>query len=209
MEPDEIALLFARAAAGDKASFDVLVRRLAGVVWSVVRAHRLSGPDAEDVVQGVWLRLTQHLGSIRQPERLPGWLATTARHECLAVMRRHARDSGAGPVTDGVDAVDGVTETSTAVTVGGASGAGIDVVGDAVGVAMEDSARRRAVRAAMDNLDSRCRELLALLAHVPPVTYQDISESLGMPVASIGPTRGRCLDKIRRHPAVRAMIEGD
>jgi RNA polymerase sigma factor (sigma-70 family) len=80
--------LVAAAAAGDQQAWDALVDRYASLLWSVARSYRLSAPDAADVVQTTWLRLVEHLGQIADPDRLPGWLATSARRECLRVLRR-------------------------------------------------------------------------------------------------------------------------
>src|SRR3954464_637874 len=76
---------------GDQAAWDALVDRFASLVWSVARAHRLSAADAADVSQTTWLRLAEHIGRLRDPERLAGWLSTTARNECLKVLRHAGR----------------------------------------------------------------------------------------------------------------------
>src|ERR1700736_5087741 len=91
MEPDQVAGWLKAAAAGDATAWDALVGRYSNLVWAVARAHRLSSADAADVSQTTWLRLVEHLDSIKQPERLGAWLATTARRECLAVIRRKSR----------------------------------------------------------------------------------------------------------------------
>ena len=80
-----------RARNGSQPAWNELVSRHAGLVWSVTRAHRLSESDAADVSQATWLRLVEHLGSIRDPDALAAWLATTARRESLRVLRRSAR----------------------------------------------------------------------------------------------------------------------
>src|SRR4051794_19123105 len=87
----EVAELVAAAAEGDQVAWDGLVDRFNGLVWSVARAHRLSPVDAADVVQTTWLRLVEHLGRLQEPERVGAWLATTARRECLRILRSSAR----------------------------------------------------------------------------------------------------------------------
>jgi RNA polymerase sigma factor (sigma-70 family) len=179
LSPLEVAALVERAAGDDARAWEEIHQRLGGVVWSVVRSFRLSNADAEDVVQGVWLRLAQHIGRLQQPERLPGWLATTTRNECLLVVRRSTRQ----PPRIGTVAVP-------------------DVFGQ-----LENDERVQAVRMALDALDQRCRELLTLVANVPPLTYVDVGTALGMLPSSVGPTRGRCLEKVRQHRAIRAITE--
>src|SRR6266576_1518803 len=79
--------LVIRARNGDKAAWDALVERYAPLIWSICRRYRLDRVDADDVAQSVWLHLLQHLGDLRDPAALPGWLATTARRECGRVVR--------------------------------------------------------------------------------------------------------------------------
>ncbi|HEY7147443.1 MAG TPA: sigma-70 family RNA polymerase sigma factor, partial [Streptosporangiaceae bacterium] len=83
--------LVSRASSGDQAAWDQLVERYAPLVWSICRRHQLDRADADDVGQGVWLRLVEHLPAIREPAALPGWLATTTRRECLRVLRAGQR----------------------------------------------------------------------------------------------------------------------
>src|SRR5262245_64975338 len=89
--PHGVEALVARAASGDTAAWDELVERFGRLVWSVTRAHRLPDADAADVFQTTWLRLVENIDRIAQPGSLGGWLATTARRESLAVLRRNAR----------------------------------------------------------------------------------------------------------------------
>ena len=83
--------LVAGASDGDARAWEQLVDGFAGLVWSVVRGHNIYGAEAADICQTVWLRLVEHLGRLREPERTGAWLATTARHECLRVLRRSGR----------------------------------------------------------------------------------------------------------------------
>src|SRR5512142_368887 len=94
------AALVARARNGEKPAWDELVDRSAPLVWSICRRYRLSGADADDVSQSVWLQLVGHLDTIRDPAALPGWLATTTRRECLRMLRAAHRPHAAGQVPD-------------------------------------------------------------------------------------------------------------
>ncbi len=173
-EVDTTTLLEA-AAHGDQAAWDALVDRYVSLLWSVARAHRLSDADAADVVQTTWLKLVENLGRIKDPERLPGWLATTARHECLRQIRRTDRERP----TD-----DQVWESEPA------PGAGVDA-------ALLLGERDAALWRALDRLSDQCRRLLRVLMATPPPSYAEVAAALDMPVGSIGPTRQRCLGRLR------------
>jgi len=171
------AALVRRAASGDQPAWDLLVERYQSMVWSIVRSFRLGAHDASDVVQTVWLRLVENLQRLREPEAVGTWLATTARNECLAQYRRRGRQ--AVPVDM---AAHEVADARTAAP------------GDAVMVRERDAA----LWAALDHISERCRQLLRVLSAEPPPSYQEVSAVLEMPVGSIGPTRARCLDKLRQ-----------
>lgn len=168
----EVASLVHAAAAGDRAAWDALVDRYNGLVWSVARSYRLSTVDASDVVQTTWLRLVEHLGRLQDPERVGAWLATTARRECLRTLRHSAR------MVAVEDPPEQVTEPQL----------------DAA-LLMEE--RDRALWQAFGGLSERCQALLRLLVADPPPSYDEVSVALDMPVGSIGPTRQRCLDRLR------------
>jgi RNA polymerase sigma factor (sigma-70 family) len=180
--------LVTRARTGDKQAWDTLVERYAPLIWRICGRHRL-GADAEDISQSVWLRLVGQLDKIRDPAALPGWLATTTRRECLRVL-----GAAQGPLADGyvVDA---------------------EAIPDEQARTAEEellvAERHAALREAFRDLPPGERQLILLLIEDPPVPYAQISARLGIPVGSIGPTRRRCLDKLRRHPAIAALIEAD
>lgn len=180
-----VPALVAGALDGDQQSWNRLVDRYTPLVLSVVRRYRLDPGDAEDVVQTVWLRLVEQLGRIREAEALPGWIATTAGHECLHVIKRRKRAvptdlSGEGrPEGSGAPAVD--TDLLVAE-------------------------RHAALLAALAELPERHRALLLLLLHDPPLPYEEIGRRLGLPVGSIGPTRARALARIRSSTAVRNLL---
>ena len=181
--------LVARARRGDKHAWDALVERYAPLIWSICRKYRLGQEDAEDVGQSVWMRLVDQLDKIRHPAALPGWLATTARRECGRVVRA-AR--GPHAVVCGLDTENipdeqaGATEQELLV-----------------------AERHAALREAFTTLPPECQRLVTMLVADPPLPYAEISTRLGVPVGSIGPTRGRCLDRIRRYPAIAALIDAE
>jgi RNA polymerase sigma factor (sigma-70 family) len=162
------------------------VERYAPLIWSICRRHRLDDADADDIGQAVWLRLVQQLDKIREPAALPGWLATTTRRECGRVLRtaRNPHAAGYPPDTQNMPDEQGVTAEQELLA----------------------AEAHAALREAVSHLPPRDRQLIAALAEDPPLPYAEISARLGIPVGSIGPVRRRCLDKIRRHPAIAALI---
>jgi RNA polymerase sigma factor (sigma-70 family) len=146
-------------------------------VWAIARAHRLSAADAADVSQTTWLRLLEHLGRIEQPERIGAWLATTARRESLHVLRMTGRQT-----PNGYD---------------------FDVLPDVAAAVAPDRGLLRSENAELvgtlvERLPVRSQLLLRLLSADSPLSYKDISEALCMPIGSIGPTRARALEQLRR-----------
>jgi RNA polymerase sigma factor (sigma-70 family) len=184
-EDNPVASLVAAAIDGDTASWNALVDRYSLLVLSVVRRYRLQGSDAEDVVQTVWLRLVENLRVIRQPEALPGWIATTTRNECLHVLRGHRY---VVPADLGEEAWPDGTGTP------------------AVEANLLESERHEALLMALAELPGRQRDLLLLLIEDPPLSYEEISRRLGIPIGSIGPTRARALARIRTYQAVQALL---
>jgi RNA polymerase sigma factor (sigma-70 family) len=169
--------LIRAASEGDEDAWSALVERFEGLVWATTRAHRLSAADAGDVTQTTWLRLVENLDRIRDPERLGAWLATTARRECL----RHIRLRGRELQTED----ESLFEAPSVEPV------------DARMIVRE---RDEALRRAFAGIGKRCQALLRLLSAPSPPSYEEIAAALGMPVGAIGPTRARCLDKLRRSP---------
>jgi RNA polymerase sigma factor (sigma-70 family) len=182
MPPNEICQLVRRAAQGDQAAWNAIVDEYASLLWSVVRGFRLGEAQAADAVQTTWLRLVEHLAEIRDPERLPGWLRTTARRTCLEILRAaraerpvdSADEQAVAPWSRGADPGDGDPESCTL-----------------------RQEREFLVRRALAGLSERHRTLLELLVASPPVSYEEIGARLGMPVGSIGPTRARILARLR------------
>ena len=172
----DLGLLVKAAAAGDRTAWERLVDRFSGLVWAVTRSYRLGLADADDVFQATWLRLVEHLDRIQAPERLGSWLATTARREALAVLRRSGRYVLADePALDRPDDL-----------------------GRAPEHLVVEAERHALLWRALDSLSERCRQLLRLLVADPAPTYLEVSAAIDMPVGSIGPIRGRCLEALRR-----------
>ncbi len=181
----EDAALVRAAAAGDQAAWDALVKRFSGLVWSIARSHRLGAADAADVSQTAWLRLVENLGRLRDPERVGAWLATTSRNECLRVIRR----SGRQVPTDIEADIDLEADETVAPPV------------DAGVLAGERDAD---LWRAFATISERCQVLLRLLIADPAPSYEEIGAILEMRVGSIGPTRARCLDHLRRKTGITA-----
>jgi DNA-directed RNA polymerase specialized sigma24 family protein len=171
--------LVARAAAGDKQAWDALVERYAPLVWSICRRHRLSDADVADISRNVWLQLAGHLGGIRDPAAPPGWQAG-----------------------QGADWLAGWLAGWLAATTRRECG---KVWPAAPGP--RAAGQQAALREAFTRLPPRCQHLIALLLQDPPVPYPQISARLGIPVSSIGPSCGRCLDKLRHDPSIAALID--
>jgi RNA polymerase sigma factor (sigma-70 family) len=170
----EVGQLVRRAAAGDEGAWNGLVDRFNGLVWAVARAHRLPSADAADVVQTTWLRAVERLDRVNQPERVGAWLATIARNESLRALSQGSRQRPAG------------TELL------------LEVADDArVDAALLEEERDAALWQAFERLDERCQALLRVLVADPAPSYQEVAAALDMPIGSIGPTRGRCLEKLR------------
>ena len=184
-----IPALFAAARDGDRAAWNALVDRYARLVLSIVWRFRIHGDDADDVVQTVWLRLVENLEGIREPRALPGWIATTTRNECLRLVRARQRVEPVDPQAHGAFA------TGTTMSDG------------AVDVDLLEDERHQSLLIAFAELPDRQRELLLLLVADPPLSYQEVSARLGIPIGSIGPTRARALARIRSCPAVAALLE--
>ena len=169
------AELFATARAGDAAAFDALVRELNPLLWHVVRAQGLGSEEAADVVQTTWLELVRRLRDIRSPQALTGWLVTTARRQAWHVRSRQRRHDQ--------------EDTDSIADLPGTDAGPPDL--------LEASERQRVLWRHVHALSDRCRELLRIVAFVDRPDYDAVAEALAMPRGSIGPTRGRCLAKLR------------
>jgi RNA polymerase sigma factor (sigma-70 family) len=180
--------LITRARKGDQQAWDALVERYAPLIWSICRHYRLDRADAEDVGQRIWLQFVSHLGAIRDPAAVPGWLTTTTRRECSRVVRATRGPQAARQLLDESIADNQATTAEQEL------------------LAAE---RHAALHEAFTCLSPSRQQLMAMLIEDPPVPYTEISARLGIPVSSIGPTRRRCLDQLRRHPAIAALINAE
>ena len=183
-----VVALVVRATAGDQLAWDEIVERYAPLVYAICTRYRLSSHDIEDVGQTVWLLLVEHLGKLREPAALPGWLATTTARECLRVvtaarrleLSRVGRDDSLRFVDD-----------------------------KAIDEEILMAERNASLRAGFAELPAPCQWLLSMLISDPPSSYASIHDALGVPVGSIGPQRARCLDRLRRSKAFLALGEGE
>lgn len=183
---ERAADLFERWRAGDSRAMDDLVRLMSPVLWHVVRAYGLDRALAEDVVQTTWLTLVRSHASIHEPRAVSGWLTMCARREAWRVGKQHRR----------ADA----TEDDTLER-------HLPVHESAEQTAAEDDQSRR-LWLAVSRLDDRCQRLLRVVAFEERPDYARIAQDLAMPIGSIGPTRQRCLGKLRARLAGEGW-EGD
>jgi RNA polymerase sigma factor (sigma-70 family) len=185
-DDSSVSALVARAGDGDQEAWDELVERYSPLVWSICQRYQLSRQDTDDVGQSVWLLLVENIGSLREAAALPGWLATTTKREALRILRAARRHEHADLPPDGQMPLDP----------------------DAATIEQEliVAERNAALRAAFAELAPSCHELLSMLIGDPPLAYADISAKLGVPVGSIGPTRARCLDRLRRSPHLTGIL---
>ena len=181
--------LVTRARNGDRSAWEALVDRYSPLIWSICRRYQLDRTDAEDICQAVWLRLVEQLDNLRDPAALPGWIATTAQRECYRAQRARCRLATGAQVPDA------------------------DNLPDEQAVVAQDelltAERHAALREAFKDLPPSYQRLLALLIADPPIPYAEISARLGIPIGSIGPSRARGLERLRRHPAVAALINAE
>ncbi len=173
-EAESIRDLVDRARNGDSLAWEAIVRRYARLVISVTRSFRFEPEDVNDVSQVVWLRLVEQLGSLREPDALAGWISVTTRNECIRRDRIRRRPPVEHRLVD-LSASARLPEDQVL-----------------------DGLDRARVRSCFHDMDDRCQQLLALLASDAEGSYAAISELLRIPIGSIGPTRARCLNTLRR-----------
>jgi RNA polymerase sigma factor (sigma-70 family) len=176
LDTPDIAGLVRRAAAGDRRAWERLIDQYSRLIWSVTGEFRLGESDAADVSQITWMRLLEHIDRIEYPDRVGSWLAATARNECL---RSLAARKKVVLSADDVELSDTVAHEPEV---------------DARLLADE---RAQVVREALARLPRRWQRLLEMLMADPPASYAEISDQLDLPIGSIGPTRGRCLARLR------------
>ncbi|MGH3825261.1 MAG: RNA polymerase sigma factor [Pseudonocardiaceae bacterium] len=173
--PDSVAYLLLRIQEGDGAAWDEIFRRYGKLVSTTVRSFRLQEADTLDAVQMTWLRLAENAHRVQFPERLGGWLATTARRECLHILRQVKPIPGLVDVTP-----DAVADPS---------------VGPEQHVIEADIART--LRKLVAELSPRRQTLVRMLFNDYPHSYAEVAETAGIPAGGIGPTRARALRQLR------------
>jgi RNA polymerase sigma factor (sigma-70 family) len=181
---DGLTELVTRARDGDRRAWEELVARLKGVVWRVTADLGLAPHDRADVFAAAFFRLVDRLDTIREPEKLAGWLATTARNEGRQLLRARSR-------VEPRDDLDPRNEAPMGTP----------------GEELLQSELRVALREAFRELEPLCQELLRLVTAVPPISYDEISSVLGVPRGSLGPNRQRCLERLRRSKHLKPFVE--
>ena len=184
-----VTALVAAAACGDQAAWNDIVDRFSPLLVGVLRQCRLTPAETEDVAQTVWLRLVEHLDTLREARALPVWIITTGRREAWRQASVGRRVLLHDPVT-------------------------LDWLGQRADEAVPEeelfrAERHEALLTGIAELHPRDRELLLMLLEDPPPTYAEISSRTGIPVGGIGPTRARAIDKLRRTTSIRAIAAGD
>lgn len=178
-EPISVTELVVAALDGDERAWTIIVERYGSLIAAIAHLHRLDPQEVADVSQTVWLKLLENLASLREPKALAGWLRTTARNECIRALRIRRKQV---PLDESVPTTDPPVEADL--------------------LAAE---RRLLLREAFAQLSDGCRRLLSALMEDPPPSYAAVGERLGLPTGSIGPTRARCLEKLRRSSALRGL----
>jgi RNA polymerase sigma factor (sigma-70 family) len=176
--------LIAACLAGEHAAWEALIRRYQRLIYSIPLKSRLSADDAADVFQSVCLKLFEKLGTLREQDKIISWLITTTTRECWRVAAHGRRESQASSSND-----EGETDSLSVVP----------ATGPLADEQHETLERQQTVRAAIESLSERCRALLTLLFYEgEESSYAEIARRMAMPVPSIGPTRARCLDKLKK-----------
>lgn len=185
LEPAE---LLALARDHNQSAWNALVSRYAPLVWRIALSHHLDPHDAADVCQQTWISLADHLTRIRDANRLPGWLITTARRESvrLRTFNNRAGNPAWWPTNIEETAIERCPELS----------------------ALRGS-RDRLLWRAFAALPQRCQQLLGLWAHAPELSYAQLAAALGIKHRSVGQVRTRCLYSLRRQLAALGVVEGE
>ena len=154
---------------GNQESWELLIRRYQNLIYSVPISYRFSAQDAADVFQSVCVILLEKLKTIRSAETLSSWLYITTRRQCWKTARKKSKEVE-------LEGYDGPIEA-----------------------AGEDLVLQYQVRAGLETLPEKCRDLLNALYYAePPLSYDEITNQLGIPSGSIGPTRARCLERLKK-----------
>jgi RNA polymerase sigma factor (sigma-70 family) len=175
-EDAEVAGLVRAAAEGDQGAWESLVRRYVALLWRIAFRHGLNESDAADVVQSTWLKLLEHIDDVREPARVGSWLSTTAQRESLRHLAHHKRFVP----SDDPNCFDRT-----------------DLLQPSLDEGLIRREQAATAVAALETLPSTWKALMRLLSQDPTPSYEQIGDALGVPVGSIGPTRGRCVRRLR------------
>ena len=170
------------ALAGNDRAWQSLIERLSRLVWKATFAFDLNAEERSDARAATFARLYENLSRVTEPEHLPGWIATVARNEVLAVLRSRHRFNSAMAANP------------------------IPVPESLEGSVDEEMDLRAAVRQALKQLPESAQTLIRCLTCDPPMSYADISERLNIPIGAIGPTRQRTIARLRRSPELLAFM---
>jgi RNA polymerase sigma factor (sigma-70 family) len=178
---DESLVLACRR--GNSDAWDVLVNRYQRLIYTIPRRAGLDEDRAAEVFQRTFVKLLENLDRIRQPESIHAWLVTTARRETLQLIREECAEGSLSPRKENLD--DGSTSEA------------IPDDSPLPGETLERLEEQHLVRMAIASMDERSRDVLTLL-YYHPLSYAEIAALLQIPEGSLGPTRARCLEKLRR-----------
>ncbi|WP_053227795.1 RNA polymerase sigma factor [Solirubrobacter soli] len=181
-QAERLGGLVAAATGGDPLAWAELFRRFTRRIATVARCHRFTSHEADDIVQDTWLRALEHLGGLRDPESVAGWLNTTARRECLRHISINQREAKARR------ALESELVEPTAFDV------------------LDGHERSTALARALERVTEREQALMRVLLADPEPTYAEVSLALGMPIGSIGPTRGRAIARLRDDDELAAAV---
>ena len=181
LDPDLDARLVARCVEGDARAWEALVKRHERLVYAIGRSYRLSDEDLGDVFQDVFTALLKGMPRLRDGRTLVRWLASTTERIARATALRRRRDAAREDRED--DTIDRLADR-----------------GEAVGADLERAERQHQVRLALGAVSERCKRLLEALYYEDPTpSYGELSQRLGVPVGSLGPTRARCMERLKGH----------
>jgi RNA polymerase sigma factor (sigma-70 family) len=188
--------LLIAAQSGEEDAWQRLMAQYQPLINKIIRRHRLSLWDGEDVSQYVWMQLVDQAGRLREPRAVAGWIATTTARRCCLVLRQRKRSISIDPIDGlGMD-----SNGNTAVWESEHSGVDDDLL---------RAERRRAVRQGLAELTAEQQKLLLLVAQEPALPYREIGRRMGMPIGSIGPTRARLLKKLEGSLAVQLLMDDE
>jgi RNA polymerase sigma factor (sigma-70 family) len=188
MDKSDVNGVVRRALDGDPAAWRELLGRFSGLVGWITREHGLSHADAADVSQTVWMKLFEHLAIVRKPDSLGAWVAVVTRNECRRLLSCGRQEISA-------------THQELATVLVDAQDIGVPLIQDECSVLLWQTARTV--------LNQRGYAIIRMLMADPPASYEQVSQSLKIPIGSIGPTRNRCLAQLRSAPGIhecKAMV---